>query len=75
MKDELDVLLTVLLIQIELAFNQKILDRYKSNLNWKNISYIFEKNDRTNLYFFCKFNRLIYQLDGITTRDHTFQTA
>ena len=32
-KDELDALFIVLLVQIEPAFKQKILDKYKSDLN------------------------------------------
>ena len=60
---------------MEPAFKQKILDRYKSDFNWKNISSIFNKDNKTRLPFFCGFDGLIYQLNGLIMGDYAFQPA
>ena len=75
MEGELDALFTVSLVQMEPAFKQKILDGYKSDLNWKNISSILNKDNKTRLPFFRGSDGLIYQSDGLTTGDHAFQPA
>ncbi len=69
---ELDALFTVLLVQMDPILKQKILDKYKSDLNWKNISNIFDKNDGTRLLFFRGSDELIYRLDGFSIKDHAF---
>ncbi len=74
-KGELDALFTFLLVQMDPALKEKILDEYKSDLNWKNISSILDKNDRTKVCFFCGSDELIYQSDGFITGDHAFQPA
>ena len=72
---ELDALFTVSLVQMDPVLKQKILDGYKSDLNWKNISSILNKNDGTRLPFFRGSDELIYRSDGFTTGDHAFQPA
>lgn len=72
MKDKLDTLLKVSLFQLELAFKWKIIDRYKSNLHWKNIKSILEKDNRMKFSIFCRSDDLIYWSNNLTIKDYSF---
>ena len=74
---ELDALFTVSLVEMDPDFKQRILDGYKSDLNWQRISEQLDANEGSEVAAKLPFYRgedgLIFRSDGFTTGDHAYE--
>ena len=74
-KNEFDVIFTIFLIEINSKFKQRIVNEYKSNLNWQRICHFLKFNDNENvvkLLFYKKKNELIFRFDDFTIENHVY---
>jgi len=74
---ELDALFTTALVEMDEAFRKRLTDGYRSDLNWRKISDILDKSDRSTedsaqLPFYRE-NDLIFRSDGYTTGSHAYE--
>ncbi len=72
----LDVLFTTSLVEMEEGFRKRILDGYKSDLNWKRITETLDaesSGDAAKLPFYRGEQELIFRSDGFTTGDHAYE--
>lgn len=63
--DELDVLFTIVLMNMKKDFLKKIVDEYRINLNWRKILEILDAKNNATLSFYRKSNDLIFRFDDI----------
>ena len=76
---ELDALFTASLVEMDSAFKQRILDGYKTDLNWQKIASTLDQNAElgsegaANLPFYRGEDGLIFRSEGITTGDHAYE--
>ena len=73
--DELDALFTASLVEMNEAFRKRIVDDYKSDLNWQRITNILDNGDEDAAKLpFCRGeDGLIFRSDGFTTGDHAYE--
>ena len=80
-KDELDALFTVSLVEMNFVFKQRILNDYKTNLNWQKIVSTLNQNVELNsenvasLSFYRRKNDLIFRFEDITIDDHVYESC
>ena len=72
---ELDALFTTSLVEMEEGFRNRILDGYKTDLNWQKISQVLDAGgeDAAKLPFYRGENGLIFRSDDFTTGDHAYE--
>ena len=72
---ELDALFTASLVEMDPQFKQRILDGYKSDLNWQKITQVLDSGgeDAATLPFCRGEDGLIFRSDGFTTGDHAYE--
>ena len=74
-KNELNALFIVSLIKMNEAFRKRIIDDYKSDLNWKRITKILNVDDENVAkLFFCKKNNLIFRQNDFIIDDHVYES-
>lgn len=75
MKGELEILFLLLPFEIDLTFKRKIFERYKLNLNKKNIIIIHDKNNEKNVHFYVSImilsiDQTVYIMTWVTYLGH-----
>ena len=75
-ENELDALFTISLIEMKKDFRNRILDDYKTDLNWQKISQILNTDDENvaKLSFCRRENDLIFRSDDFTIDDHVYES-
>ena len=76
-ENEFDALFTIFLIEINSKFKQRIINEYKSNLNWQRICHFLKFNDNKNvvkLLFYREKNELIFRFDNFTIENHAYNS-
>ena len=75
-ESEFDVLFTISLIEMKKDFRNRILEDYKTDLNWQKISQILNVDDENvaKLFFCRRENDLIFRSDDFTTEDHVYES-
>ena len=73
---EFDVLFTISLVEMEEGFRNRILDGYKTDLNWQKISQILDAGgeDAAKLPFYRGEDGLIFRSDGFIIGDHVYES-
>ena len=71
-ENELNVLFTASLVKMNEAFRKRVIDDYKSDLNWQKIEAILDIEDGVKLSFFRK-NSLIFRTDGFITDSYAYE--
>ena len=76
--EKLNALFTVSLIKMKFVFKQRILNEYKSNLNWQRISSQFDVEINSEiaakLFFYKKKNEFIFRFDDFITKNHVYES-
>ena len=78
-EDELNALFIMFLIEINVDFKQRILNNYKSDLNWQRVIFVLEANDNydenvATLSFYKEKNDLIFRFDDYITESHDYES-
>ena len=75
-ENELDVLFTISLVEMKKGFRNRILDDYKTNLNWQKINQVLNADDENvaKLPFYKEKNDLIFRSNDFITDDHVYES-
>ena len=80
-EDEFDALFIVSLVEMNFVFKQRILNDYKTNLNWQKIVNTLNQNvelsneNVVSLSFYKEKNDLIFRFEDITIDDHVYESC
>ena len=74
-ENEFNVLFTISFVEINENFRNRMIENYKSNLNWQKINDILNVDDENVFKFlFCKEkNDFIFRFDNFFTNDHVYE--
>ena len=78
-KDELNALFIMFFIKMNIHFKQRILNDYKTNLNWQRVTFVLETNDNhdesvATLSFYKRKNDFIFRFDDYIIENHDYES-
>ena len=78
-EEELDALFIMSLIKMNADFKQRILNDYKTDLNWQRVAFVLEANDNhdenvATLSFYREKNDLIFRFDDYIIESHDYES-
>ena len=75
-KNEFDALFTISLVEMKKDFRNRILENYKTNLNWQKINQILNADDENvaKLSFYKEKNDLIFRSNDFIIDDHVYES-